>query len=294
VEGKNMTIGRIFLTDWTKRSTRLRLAIFGIHLALVAGAVVPGVRSVFADTNRRSVETLVNRVRRADYEGNRPELRRLHDELKRFLTDPKLGKLVGYWRGFALWRRAQNGFNESVPREELEADLLEAVDDFEAVIARDKSFVEAKIANGSCLLTLVFLHFKDESGRLKYLNRAQPLLREAESAEPDNPRLAWVLGSSRWAWPTDGSGQAAAMEIYQRALDAQKRNKTEKKDPLWPSWGEPELLMNLAWSNLHRKSPDLVSAEKYARAALALVPYWHYVKDILIPQINEAKGRAAQ
>jgi hypothetical protein len=289
-----MTMRSIFATDSVKGSIRLRLAIFGIHLALVAGAVVPGVRSVFAETNRRSVETLVNRVRRADYEGNRPELRRLHDELKRFLTDQKLGKLVGYWRGYALWRRAQNGFNESVPRAELEADLLEAVDDFDGVIAKDNSFVEAKIANGSCLLTLVFLHFKDESGRLKYLNRAQPLLKEAQSADPDNPRLAWVLGSSRWAWPTDGSGQAAAMEIYQKALDAQKGIRIKKKDSLWPSWGEPELLMNLAWSNLHRKSPDLVSAEKFAKAALALVPYWHYVKDILIPQIAEAKGRAAQ
>jgi hypothetical protein len=289
-----MTMRSIFATDSVKGSIRLRLAIFGIHLALVAGAAAPGVRSVFAETKRRSVETLVNRVRRADYEGNRPELRRLHDELKRFLTDQKLGKLVGYWRGYALWRRAQNGFNESVPRAELEADLLEAVDDFDGVIAKDNSFVEAKIANGSCLLTLVFLHFKDEPGRLPYLNRAQPLLKEAQSADPDNPRLAWVLGSSRWAWPTDGSGQAAAMEIYQKALDAQKRIRIKKKDPLWPSWGEPELLMNLAWSNLHRKSPDLVSAEKFARAALALVPYWHYVKNILIPQIAEAKGRAAQ
>jgi hypothetical protein len=51
--------------------------------------------------------------------------------------------------------------------------------------------------------------------------------------------------------------------------------------------------MSLAGGNLYRSAPDLVAAEKYARAALALVPYWHYVKDILIPAIDTAKTRAA-
>ena len=32
--------------------------------------------------------------------------------------------------------------------------------------------------------------------------------------------------------------------------------------------GEPDLLMNLAWSNLHRKKPDLDAADRYAHQAL--------------------------
>jgi hypothetical protein len=63
-------------------------------------------------------------------------------------------------------------------------------------------------------------------------------------------------------------------------------------DSLEPSWGEPELLAALAWTNLHRTAPDLNAAEQYARSALKLVPYWHYVRDILIPQIQEAKKKA--
>jgi hypothetical protein len=46
--------------------------------------------------------------------------------------------------------------------------------------------------------------------------------------------------------------------------------------------------MNRAWSNLNRNTPDLKAAQADAAAALALVPYWHYVRDILIPQIQEA------
>jgi hypothetical protein len=33
------------------------------------------------------------------------------------------------------------------------------------------------------------------------------------------------------------------------------------------------------------------AAEQDARSALALVPYWHYVKDILLPQIAVAKAK---
>jgi len=52
--------------------------------------------------------------------------------------------------------------------------------------------------------------------------------------------------------------------------------------------------MNLAWSNLHRTTPDIKAAEAYALEALELVPYWHYVRDILMPQIQKAKDALAQ
>jgi hypothetical protein len=45
---------------------------------------------------------------------------------------------------------------------------------------------------------------------------------------------------------------------------------------------------NGSTTNLHLKTPDLRAARNYAQAALMLVPYWHYVKDILIPQIENA------
>lgn len=58
-----------------------------------------------------------------------------------------------------------------------------------------------------------------------------------------------------------------------------------------PAWGEPELLMSLAWTHLNRSTPDLAAAEQNAQAALALVPYWNYVKDILLSQIAAAKAK---
>lgn len=50
--------------------------------------------------------------------------------------------------------------------------------------------------------------------------------------------------------------------------------------------------MSLAWSNLSRTTPDFNAAEQDARAALKIVPYWHYVRDILMPQIQAAQAKA--
>jgi hypothetical protein len=47
--------------------------------------------------------------------------------------------------------------------------------------------------------------------------------------------------------------------------------------------------MNLAFANLNRATPDIAAAERHAQSALTLVPYWHYVRDILMVQIRKAK-----
>jgi hypothetical protein len=80
------------------------------------------------------------------------------------------------------------------------------------------------------------------------------------------------------------------MEMYEKGL-ATIRKARKSNDPLEPAWGEPELLMSLAYSNLNRAKPDLTAAENNAKAALKLVPYWHYVRDILKPQIEQAKKK---
>jgi hypothetical protein len=114
------------------------------------------------------------------------------------------------------------------------------------------------------------------------------MLLEIESQEPKNPRYLWVLCANRWyAPPARGGGQSAAIETYTNGLRAVRSSQPATADPLDPTWGEAELLMNLAWANLHKSEPDLKAAESYAQAALKLVPYWHYVRDILLPQIRK-------
>jgi hypothetical protein len=51
--------------------------------------------------------------------------------------------------------------------------------------------------------------------------------------------------------------------------------------------------MSLAYEYMTKNPPELDRADKNARAALELVPYWHYVRDILVPQIATAKSKQA-
>jgi hypothetical protein len=245
------------------------------------------------EQSRDSIIHIVTQIQRADYEGDRPALKRLHDELAPIPEDNKLASRVLYWRGFAMWRRAINGFNESPTPTDLEADLKQAVTDFNAAIARDPAWVEAKIGAGSSLGYVMYLNKKDPTRVQELLQQSSPLLKEAVATAPDNPRLLWVLGPIRWSsFPERGMGQEKAIEGYNKGLEVIRDRKRDVVDPLEPSWGEPELLMSLAWSNLNRTAPDLNAAEQYAEAALKLVPSWHYVRDILMPQIRAAQAKA--
>jgi hypothetical protein len=158
----------------------------------------------------------------------------------------------------------------------------------------DPEFVDAKIAAASCLSNLMFLNQKDPERLKELLSQEIPLVKEAQVAAPENPRLLWVVGANRWNIPPErGGGQQAALDTYQKGLESARKHHAAGGDPLEPTWGEPELLMNLGWANLNRATPDLAAAEQNARAALQLVPYWHYVRDILLPQVLAAKKNAA-
>jgi hypothetical protein len=257
------------------------------------GSVALAVLFVAAPPQRthETVTTIVAKIQRADYEGDRPALKRLHAELTPFVDDRQLASRVLYWRGFALWRRALNGFNDAADRREIDHDLTQAVIDFREAVARDPAFVDAKVGTASCLVNNAFLNLKINPTRARELFvESTALLNEVLAAAPDNPRLLWVQGANQWyAAPERGGGQDVALATYQKGLELARRQQGRVTDPLEPTWGEAELLMNLAFANLNRTTPDLVAAQRYAESALTLVPSWHYVRDILLPQIRKRK-----
>jgi hypothetical protein len=248
----------------------------------------------------RDVIKIVSQIQRADFEGSRDALARLRGELTPFVDvgDRTLASRVLYWRGFALWRRAINGFNESVDKKEIADDLSQCAADFKAALAKDERFVDAKAGAASCLINFAFVRMGTDEGREAALE-SRRLVQEALAAEPDNPRLLWIHGANQYYTPPErGGGQALGLATYARALElartqSRDRRRAAAKHPLEPRWGEAELLMALAFGNLNCATPDVAAAERYAKAALALVPYWHYVRDILLVQIQGAKSRAA-
>jgi len=242
---------------------------------------------------RKAVTPIVQKIERADYEGDRAALKRLHDELSPYVTDPELGSRVLYWRGFSLWRRSLNGFNDNADPKELEDDLQQCVVDFKKAWERDPGLADAKGGAASCMVNHSFLIMSSDRARAAQLfQQSAALLNEALAATPENPRLLWVQGTNQFYSREEG-GQERAIATYEHGLALARKQKAGATDALDPSWGEPELLMNLAFANLRKKSPDLDAAKGYADSALALVPYWHYVRDILVGQIQKARLAAS-
>src|SRR5580693_2420077 len=197
------------------RNGRVLLFVLVIFVLFVATPELYATDKTRLAPSRESIIHIVTQIQRADYEGDRPALKRLHDELTPIPEDNKLASRVLYWRGFAMWRRAINGFNETPTPTDLETDLTQAIADFKDSIVRDPGFVEPKIGAGSSIGYLMYLHRKDQARVQELFQQSSPLLKEALATDPDNPRLLWVLGPIRWSSPPErGGGQGKAFDLY--------------------------------------------------------------------------------
>jgi hypothetical protein len=265
-------------------------AVAAVLIAIFASLSV--IHATRANDVTQQVIPIVAQIQHADYAGDRAAMQKGYEDLAPFLEDKELASRIRYWRGFAQWRRAINGFNDSVDPKEQEKDLNTALNEFKIALEKDPKFVDAKLAIMSCNGLLLFAEPKDEARRKERIDRILALEKEATAMAPDNPRLIWVRGPILWNSPPErGGGEDKAMENFEHGLEICSKLKPSD-DPLEPSWGKPELLMNLAYGHLNAKAkPDLDAAERYARDALEIVPYWHYVRDILLPQILAAKAK---
>ena len=263
-----------------------RLLPLLILVWLSFAAAIPG------NDAREQAARIVAQIQRADYEGDRAAMQRGYDELKPFIEDQKLASRIRYWRGFAQWRRAINGFNDATDPKELARDLNTALDEFKAAIELDPKFVDANVGIISSLGFLLFADRQDEVRKKERIEQILAAEKEASAMASDNPRLIWVRGPIFWNSPPErGGGQDKAIANYERGLEVCSKIKLSD-DPLEPSWGKPELMMSLAYCHLNANSADINAAERFARNALEIVPYWHYVRDILLPQIVAAKEKA--
>jgi hypothetical protein len=259
-----------------------------VALVVVAGSSQPSV------VEHAQLLAIVADIQRADYEANLEALRRHYDAIPVQGFPSHIEARLRYWKGFAMWRRAINGFNASIALGELASDTGLAVREFERAAELDPDFTDAKIALVSCYQLLTFFSTTSPEQVKALVARFVHLLKELAATAPDNPRFLWVQGQSEWYSPPNSPAkevqarQEKAIATYARGL-AEARRARKPSDALDPTWGEPELLMNLAWSNLNRISRDLAAAESFARSALLLVPHWQYVRDHLLPQIVAAK-----
>jgi hypothetical protein len=240
------------------------------------------------------LDALAREVLAADYRGDRAELGRLDVELGK-VPDGTLAEYRDYWRGFARWRRAINGFNETPTPTDLSSDLETAVGHFRSSLARRPDWIEGKLALAGCWGNLLYLAGKDEAKRRALLDEAIPTFRWLMQNAGDNPRALWIKGGMEMSAPppTGGDFVKAAATLEHGVASAWREATSEPEPPGWePRWGGPENLMDLAYLYSHAPQKDRRAALAYAQGALTAVPSWHYVRDVLLPQIEHLEAAA--
>ena len=240
-----------------------------LALILTAAMLVPP--ATLPCAKEAKLSALVVEVRSADYRGDRAALARL-DQMLGELDDERLAEYRDYWRGFARWRRAQNGFNETPTPADLVADLELARRPLQGLPR-----AAARLGRGEA-----------RDGRLL----GQPRLprRRRRGEEEGDPRRARAgLQVARGERP----GQSARPLDHRAACSSRRRRRTgatsprprprcggasrcpgrrrwrRRRCPAWaPSWGGPENLMNLAYMYSHVPTPDRAAALAYAEGAV--------------------------
>lgn len=259
-------------------------ALMVLPAAVVAMAMtVSGVTASDAEAFGAAVRA----IRSADYRGARGELQGLTAALD-VGRDPELAPYRHYWRGFAQWRRALNGFNETPPPADLAGDLTAAIASFEAALAAKPGWIEAKIGIVGCVGPLLYLARDDAARREALLKQFLPMAREVRE-EDANPRALWTVGQGQLGGGGGAAGPqpAAAALSFHRGIEASlaEARRAAGDEPAWiPRWGGAENLMNLAYLYTHSALANRDLALAYVEGALVAAPEWRFVREILKPQ----------
>jgi hypothetical protein len=240
----------------------------------------------------RKLVALKADVMTADYRADLPKLTALRDRAARLSGDPDLGYLADYWSGFASWRIVVNGASAKMTPDEAKAHLGSAAADFESSFHKKDDFADAYSSAAAVHGWLAAYKRADEAAMNEEIATYKRLLNRALELEPSNPRTLWIQAVPYIVLPPErGGNRDRAIELYHRMFENAGPPKPES--PL-PDWGKVEALMSLSSANLNKPSPDLDVAEEEARAALRLRPDWHYVRDILVPQIDAKRKQQSE
>ena len=227
-------------------------------------------------------------VMTADYRGDLPALAAVRQRAVELSSDPDLGYLADYWAGFASWRTVINGVSAKMTPDVAKTHLRQAVVDFESSISKKGDFADGYVGAAAVHGWLAAYSGADQENMKREIDNYKRLIARALELEPKNPRALWIQAIPYLVLPPERGGSIdKAIELYQKM--AENSGPPNPRSPR-PDWGKPEALMSLANAHIMKPTPDVNLATEEARAALELQPQWHFVKDILMPQI-EAKRK---
>jgi hypothetical protein len=226
----------------------------------------------------------------ADYRADIEELARVRDDLAKWPKDRELAWLARYWGGFASWRIAINSANHQMKSEDLMKNLKNAATEFYWSIQLNNDFADSYAAAAGVNGWLAAFYTGangDPASMWEHVSLTYALLSRATALDPHNPRVLWIKGGLLQFAP--GGSLTRAIDVYKEMLDEARKHPADPASPL-PDWGAPEALMSLAHAHAHLPAPDIAAAREEAQQALKIVPDWSYVRDNLLPQLQQQQG----
>ena len=238
--------------------------------------------TVFA-TTELDFEATVAQIQRAAVEHDLKALSSARDTLRAAIDDEGADKSrLRYACAFTSWKLVGG---ESRGSKVYKAYLKDAEKQLEQVLARNPDDAEAQALYATVngwLITGMW------SG-MRRGPRADKAHKKARELAPQNPRVAMHQGVSRLFRPgMFGGGLDKAEAELTEALDLYEKEPAEKE---WPNGGHAEIL---GWMGqvMFRKG-EMDKAREYYERALELEPNYHWVLQVLLPQLEAAatKGR---
>ena len=259
-----------------------------LALVLAAAFAAPSIAvASSASAEERALGTAAAAILRDDYRGDRAQLLAHAERLEKGAAG-RNAKYREYWIAFAYWRRGFNGLNETPLPKDLATDFRRCQEHARAALALDPALEEARGALMGCLMGLFWVPGAvPDDQKAAYIKDGSEVLKVLAANAGSNPRSLWLVGMQQAFRPAGGDA-SAAVATWKKGLAGARAEAiaAASRDPWVPSWGAPEILMNLANYHTYTK-PDRALALAYAEGALVMAPEWHYVRDILMPAIEK-------
>lgn len=255
------------------RTTILTLALAGVALAASAARAQPTAAELAEQVQAMAIE--------AGITADDDELREAAALAERGLTLHPGDAFLQHYRGYALYRLAsRHGCDETAHPGCIDRLLDQAEASLEASLAA------GPLAETYALLASVHgLRIGEDPARAPALSRRiDDLHAKALALDGENPRVWLLKGIGSFFTPEAyGGGVAPARAELERAAAAFA---TEAPPPPAPRWGRVDVH---AWlGQVLQRAGDREGARAEYQRSLALAPDYAWVRDVLLPGLDEA------
>ncbi len=231
----------------------------------------------------------VEQVLDAGFQSDSTGLVKALEQLVVFTKNDNLAHLAWYYIAFGKWQAVLRQ-TQIQPGDSAAIQLLtDAIKSLEKSTALKTDFVEAYALGLNGYFALYYLQPQQ---RMALMEKAEKWLQKAKSLDPENPLLVLTEAQNVYYTPEQfGGSKERGIDLYWQAIELFKQQ-YHNSETTFPKWG---LEMAFAWlgnAYFNLDDPDLFKAKEAFLHSLELRPDFVWVKDNMLPAVDEQLEKA--